>query len=69
MENKSEYVVMSQRCAGFLMLQGFVLQRIESNINDTSKRKNVFIFNDSEALRTTMGKYKEFTLLSQGLSK
>ena len=68
MKNTEEFVVLNQRCAGFLMLQGFVLQRIEVNFNDVNRRKNVFIFKDSEALRKTIDKYKEFTLLSNGSS-
>lgn len=46
---KKEYIVFSQRLAGLLMQNGFVLKRIEKTNKDNSNR-NIFIFNDTPDL-------------------
>lgn len=60
MEIRKEFVVLNQKCAGFIMLHGFVLKRIEKSTKDSTGRKNVFIFNDSELLRKTIEDYKNY---------
>ncbi|ACB84822.1 DUF5659 domain-containing protein [Natranaerobius thermophilus] len=52
------YVVRSQRLAGFLMLKGFVLKKLDISREDPSR--NVFLFNNTKELRDTVELYKEF---------
>ena len=52
-----DYIVLSQRVAGFLMLNGFVLQKIKTSNKDNVKR-NIFIFRDSPELIECIHKYK-----------
>jgi hypothetical protein len=54
---RKEYVVFNQRLAGFLMMNGFVLKRLDKSKHNGSNR-NVFIFNDSENLIKTIDTYK-----------
>lgn len=54
---KKEYVVYSMRLAGYLMMNGFVLKRMEKSKYDDSNR-NVFVFNESENLLQTVKIYK-----------
>jgi len=54
---KKDYIVLSQRMAGALMQNGFVLQKMKpSNKNGVSR--NVFIFNESEKLISFIHNYK-----------
>jgi hypothetical protein len=46
--DKKYYLCLSQRQAGFLMLKGFKLLKIQSNEKDT--KKNVFYFPFSEEI-------------------
>lgn len=48
-------VVYSQRAAGFLMQKGFVLVRIAPD--KTNPSKNIFLFNNSEALDSALKEY------------
>lgn len=49
------YTVFSQRLAGYLMLNGFVLEGIGTNDHDS--RKRVFFFKDSDELQCAIAKY------------
>lgn len=53
---KNEFVVFSQRIAGMLMVDGYVLKRMDKNHNNP--KRNVFIFNESEELLTKIQEYK-----------
>lgn len=55
---KKEFIVFNQRTAGYLMLVGFVLKRIERTTKD-DKRKNIFVFNESESLLKSIEDYKQ----------
>jgi hypothetical protein len=57
---KKEYVVFNQRLAGFLMLSGFVLKRMEKSKYEDYSNKNVFVFNESENLHKAIDEYKSF---------
>lgn len=49
-------LIFSQRLAGYLMSTGFVLLEI---IGDkTGSRRNVFVFNETDALCNAMANYK-----------
>lgn len=52
---KKEYLIFNQRLAGYLMLSGFVLKRM--NKSKDGSNRNVFLFNESEEL---LNKVKEF---------
>jgi hypothetical protein len=54
---KKEYVIFNQRLAGYLMMNGFVLKRLDKSKHKDSKM-NVFIFNESENLLKTIEQYK-----------
>lgn len=56
-EDIKEFIVLSQRVAGFLMLNGFVLKRLDVT-NKGDKRRNIFIFNNSPMLLECIEKYK-----------
>lgn len=49
------FTIYSQRLAGYLMLQGFVLEDIGINNHDSSKR--VFFFKDSAELQQAIRAY------------
>lgn len=48
--------VFSQRCAGYLMLKGFVLVCMQPSEFDN--RRNVFYFKDTEILAKTIHEFK-----------
>ena len=48
--------VFSQRLAGYLMQKGFVLLRMNINLDDNYK--HVFLFNDSPAISLAISEYK-----------
>ncbi len=50
------YVCLSQRLAGYLMLNGFVLLKFEKNIKDPYK--NIFIFLNTTELMNAIQQYK-----------
>lgn len=50
-------VVFNQKVAGYLMLNGFVLKKIEKS-NKIDCQRNVFIFNDTEQIREKISKFK-----------
>ncbi|GIO93546.1 DUF5659 domain-containing protein [Paenibacillus lactis] len=50
-----EYVIHYQRLAGYLMQRGFVLKELRPN--EKFPHLNVFVFRDSEELRTAMGEF------------
>lgn len=52
-----EYIVFSQRMAGYLMMNGFVLKRIDLT-NKDNKKRNIFIFNNSPNLLEYVESYK-----------
>jgi hypothetical protein len=54
---KKEYIIFNQRLAGFLMMNGFVLKRMEKS-KYTDSKMNVFIFNESENLLEAINSYK-----------
>lgn len=54
---KKEYIIFNQRLAGFLMLNGFVLKRMDKTRHADSDR-NIFFFNDSEELHETIKLFK-----------
>lgn len=57
-EHKIKYrYVFSQRLAGFLMQKGFVLIRMNRNLDDRSK--NVFLFKDSEEIESAIQDYSK----------
>lgn len=49
--------IFSQKCAGFLMLHGFRLVRLEVNLKNP--RKHVFIFHESPELLKTLEIYSK----------
>ena len=51
-ENK---IIFNQQLAGYLMVQGFILQKMERN--EKCPDKNVFIFRQSENLEKTIKEY------------
>ena len=55
MSNK-DYIVMSQKLAGYLMQRGFVLQKLKPT-NKDGVRRNIFIFNESEQLINAIHEY------------
>lgn len=54
-----KFVVFNQKVCGFLLLHGFVLKGIEKS-NKPNSEMNVFIFNDSQELRTKIGEFDNF---------
>lgn len=58
MNNSKTKYIFSQKMAGYLMLNGFVLLSIENNIKD--KNKKVFLFKESNALLSTMEQFSKF---------
>lgn len=56
---KEPMAIFTQRLAGFLMLNGFILIGTEPSRNNP--RKNIFFFNDSPRLREYMEEYKKRT--------
>lgn len=57
MEQKKEYrYVFSQRLAGYLMLKGFKLLRMNVNLDDP--KKHVFCFNNNEDVIQAIQDYK-----------
>ena len=54
---KKDHIVLSQRLAGALMQNGFVLQKMKPSNKDYVKR-NVFIFNESKELINFIHNYK-----------
>jgi len=56
-----EYIVFSLKLAGYLMMNGFVLKRVEKS-NRENSTLNVYIFNDSENIRSVSDRYKKMKL-------
>lgn len=54
---KKEYIVFSQKLAGELMINGFILKRTEKT-NKPNSNKNIFIFNENEDLLKFIEEYK-----------
>lgn len=54
---KKYYLCLSQRQAGYLMLKGFKLLRIQSNEKDTNK--NIFYFTFSDEILKEVTIYNE----------
>ena len=54
---KKEHIVFSQKLAGQLMVQGFVLKRVEKS--NKQGNRNIFIFNESEDLLRFIKLYKD----------
>lgn len=58
MKDKKEYrYIFSQRLAGFLMLKGFKLLRMNVNLDDNSK--HVFCFDNSPQILAMIEEYKK----------
>jgi hypothetical protein len=55
---KKEYIIFNQRLAGFLMMSGFVLKRMDKT-NKADSNRNIFIFNDTESLHQTISQFKK----------
>lgn len=55
-ENKSNYIVRSQKLAGFLMTKGFKLHKIEPSFSNP--KINVFVFTNSDQLLKIIEEYK-----------
>ena len=55
MEDKKFKYIFSLRLAGFLMMNGFRILRINHNLQ--KKDKDVYVFENSKELRKTMEKY------------
>jgi len=55
--NRRSFTCFSMRLAGFLMLRGFVVFEMRK---DQKTNRNVFVFNDSNELRSAVEEYKNF---------
>lgn len=56
-------IIHSKRLAAYLMLKGFVLKALQTNLANSNY--NVYIFSYSEALEQAMINYKEDKLFQQ----
>ena len=56
--NVNTIPIRSQKLAGYLMLRGFVLKRLEPNIIENTNR-NIFIFNNTQELTNAINDYKK----------
>ena len=55
---EKDFIVFNQHLAGWLMMESYVLKKLKpSNKKDT--KRNVFIFNDTEQLQSSIIKYKK----------
>ncbi len=55
-KNKTDNkIIFNQKLAGYLMMQGFILKKMERN--EKYPQKNVFIFRQSDNLETEISKY------------
>lgn len=59
---KTQRYIFSQKLAGLLMLKGFVLQAIRPD--KYHNNRNVFIFNDSDALHEVLNEYNREDVLN-----
>ena len=60
METKQKFMtIFSQRLAGYLMMNGFVLMGIRDHVNGSGKK--VFYFTESPQLKKAMEEYKKMT--------
>ena len=59
MDNKKYMYIFSQKLAGYLMMHGFKLLRINHNLDDDTK--NVFVFKNTKMIKDAMNKYKYST--------
>lgn len=56
--DKTKYrYIFSLRLAGFLMQRGFVLLRMNRNLDDPTK--NVFLFKDSQEIESAIQEYQK----------
>lgn len=56
--SKIEYrYIFSQHLAGYLLMKGFPLLRLNTNLRD--KRYKVFLFKDCEEIRSAINSYKK----------
>ena len=53
-------VIFNQKVAGYLMLNNFTLKKIEKS--SKNQKMNVFIFKDSEELRSAISKFEDYCL-------
>jgi hypothetical protein len=49
--------IFSQRLAGYLMQKGFILLRLNKNLDDPTK--NVFLFKDSKEIESAIQEYQK----------
>ena len=54
---REKYFVFSQRLAGWLMLQGFVL--LDMREDKCNRSRNVYVFRESDALVKMVDEYKK----------
>ena len=60
MKTKQKFMtIFSQRLAGYLMMNGFVLMSIRDHIDGSGKK--VFYFTDSQQLEKAIEEYKKMT--------
>lgn len=56
--DKTKYrYIFSLRLAGFLMQRGFILLRMNRNLDDP--KKNVFLFKDSQEIESAIQEYQK----------
>lgn len=60
---KKEYIIFNQRLAGYLMMNGFVLKRMDRT-RHTNSNRNIFIFNESENLLKVIDIYKSISKIN-----
>ncbi|MMZ64029.1 hypothetical protein D1872_263230 [compost metagenome] len=53
---KKEYIVFSQKLAGFLMMNNFVLKRMGKS--DKNSDLNIFFFNENDELLSKINEFK-----------
>lgn len=51
--------IFSQKCAGYLMLNGARLVRLETNLKEP--RKHIFIFHDDEKTKSLLDAYSKIS--------
>lgn len=51
--------VFHNKCAGFLMFKGFVLQDMDKSRNSGDRKLNIYYFNDSEQIQNAISEFKE----------
>lgn len=55
---EKDFIIFNQHLAGWLMMEGYVLKKLKPS-NKKETKRNVFIFNDTEQLHSSIVIYKE----------